>query len=266
MSETIRLLEADEEIRLARAIEAGLLATERLAHGDDSAGTTAELIALERHGRDAWQRFLLANVRLVQSIATREARRSPTGLDELFQEGFLGLAEALMRWDHASGYRFSTYASAWIQRRVRNAAAAQGVPASARTALRARGIRGLADELTAELRRPASDAEVAELLGRSERWVSRLRHLPALAPLSPELADAHSHPEPSDQTELGPLVRALPAVEAAVLRTRFGLDGEAPLRQALAAARLGMSLSTLRRHEARALRRLRGWILAEQAA
>lgn len=266
MSETTGLLEADDEIRLARAIEAGLLATDRLNRGDESAGTTAELIALERHGQDAWQRFLLANVRLVQSIATREARRSPTGLDELFQEGFLGLAEALMRWDHTSGYRFSTYANAWIQRRVRNATAVQGVPASARTALRARGIRGLADELTAELHRPASDAEVAELLGRSERWVARLRHLPAWAPLTPELTDAYSRPEPSDRTELGPLVRALPAVEAVVLRTRFGLEGEAPLRQGLAAARLGMSLSTLRRHEARALRRLRGWILADQAA
>lgn len=266
MSETIRLLEADDEIRLARIIEAGLLATERLARGDESAATAAELTTLERQGRDAWQHFLLANVRLVQSIATHEARRSSTSLDELFQEGFLGLTEALVRWDHTSGYRFSTYATAWIRRRVRDAAVEQRVPASVRTALRARGVRGLADELTAEFRRPASDAEVAQVLGRSERWVARIRHLPVWAPLDPDLLDVGAAPEHPDDTDLRPLLRALPATEAAVLRTRFGLGGEAPLRQAPAAARLGMSLSTLRRHETRALRRLRGWIRAEQAA
>lgn len=266
MTETIRLLEADEEIRLARAIEAGLLASEQLAQDTASAGTAAELTTLERQGRDAWQRFLLANVRLVQSIATKEARRSPAGLDELFQEGFLGLTEALVRWDHTSGYRFSTYASTWIKRRVCDAAVEQRVPASVRTALRARGVRGLADELTAELRRPASDADVAQVLGRSERWVARVRHLSVWAPLDPDLVVVGPHSEPIDDTDLSPLLRALPAAEAAVVRTRFGLGGDSPLRQAPAAARLGMSLSTLRRHETRALRRLRGWILADQAA
>lgn len=265
MSETIRLLEADEEIRLARAIEAGLLATERLARGEQSPAATAELTALERHGREAWQRFLLANVRLVQSIATQEARRSAAALDELFQEGFLGLAEALVRWDHTTGCRFSTYASAWIRRRAQDAAAKQGAPASARTALRARGVRGLADELTGELHRTATDAELAEILGRSERWVARLRHLSAWAPLNAELVAAGDEPE-TDGTDLGPMLDALPATEAVVLQVRFGLAGEAPLRQAPAAARLGISLSTLRRREGRALRRLRGWILAEQAA
>jgi len=55
------------------------LASEQLAQDTASAGTAAELTTLERQGRDAWQRFLLANVRLVQSIAPKEARRSPAG-------------------------------------------------------------------------------------------------------------------------------------------------------------------------------------------
>ncbi|MFT4216296.1 MAG: sigma-70 family RNA polymerase sigma factor [Micropruina sp.] len=265
MSNATELLGADDEIRLARAIEAGLLAGERLERGDDSVGTITELMELERRGRDAWQRFLLANLRLVQSVAAHEARRSPAGLDELFQEGFLGLAEALQRWDWASGYRFSTYALQWIRRRVWDAAVDQRVPVSVRTALRARGVRGLADELTGELQRTATDADLARLLGRTERWVARMRHLPLWAPLDPDLAAETPH-EPEEHPDVRTLLRALPFVEAEVVRTRFGLDGDPALRQATAAQTLGMSISTLRRHEARALRRMRRWLLADQAA
>lgn len=266
MNDATRMLEADDEIRLARAIEAGLLAGELLARGGESAATAAELTSLQRLGRDAWQRFLLANVRLVQSIAGQEARRSPAALDELFQEGFLGLTEALLRWDCTVGYRFSTYATQWIRRRVRDAAVEQRVPASTRTALRARGIRGLADDLTGELCRDVTDAELARLLGRSERWVTRMLRLPVWAPLDPETVANEAPPEPETDADVRALLPALPGVEAEVVRARFGLDGDAALRQGPAAAALGMSVSTLRRHEARALRRLRGWLLAEQAA
>ena len=264
MSDATRVLTAEEEVELARAIEAGLVAGEALRHGDS--GVPAEdLMAVERDGRRAWQRFLLGNVRLVQTIAGQEARRSTAGLDELFQEGFLGLAEALLRWDFAAGYRFSTYAAQWIRRRVVNAAVDQWVPASTRTALRARGVRCLADELTVELRRSVTDGELAGLLGRSERWVAQMRALPPMTSLEPELvAESASAPEPD--ADVRALLSGLPWPEAQVVRTRFGLDGRPALRQRAAAEALGLSLSTLRRYEARALRRLRGWLLAERAA
>ena len=260
MSDATRVLTAEEEVELAKAIEAGLVAGEALRHGDHAV-PAGDLMAVQRAGDRAWQRFLLGNVRLVQTIAGQEARRSTAGLDELFQEGFLGLAEALLRWDFAAGYRFSTYAAQWIRRRVVNAAVDQWVPASTRTALRARGVRCLADELTVELRRSVTDGELAGLLGRSERWVAQMRALPPMTSLEPELvAESAAAPQPDA------LLSGLPWPEAQVVRTRFGLDGRPALRQRAAAEALGLSLSTLRRYEARALRRLRGWLLAERAA
>jgi len=258
------LLEAADEIRLGRLIEAGVLARERLALNGDAGPGTDDLLALERAGREAWQHFLLANVRLVQSLAAQEAKRCDVPLDELFQEGFLGLAEALLRWDFAAGYRFSTYATQWIRRRVVNASVDHGVPGSARTALRARRVRGLADELTAELQRTATDAELGGLLGRSAAWVAKMRILQPFAPLDPDLVADPTALSLEPEVDVPALLGSLPWIEAQVVRARFGLAGAEPLRQRAAAEALGLSLSTLRRHEGRALRRLRGWL--DQAA
>jgi RNA polymerase sigma factor (sigma-70 family) len=267
MSDETQVLGAAEEIRLARQIEAGLLAAERMAAGDTSTASAGELAALRQLGTEAWQRFLLANLRLVQSIAGQQARRSAVSPDELFQEGFLGLTDALQRWDHAAGYRFSTYATQWIRRRVENASVGQWLPVSVRSALRARGVRSLADQLTVELRHSVTDHELAALLGRSERWVARMRGLPTVARLDQGLALADATPpEPGHEDDVRALLPALPAAEAEVVHIRFGLDGGPALRQGPAAQALGISVSTLRRHEARALRRLRGWLLAERAA
>ena len=210
------LLGAADEIRLAKRIEAGQMATYLLARGDWTLAGRDELRTVQREGREAWQRFLLANVRLVQAIAHYEARRCDVNVDELFQEGFLGLAEALRRWDHAAGYRFSTYAMQWVRRRVLNASVDYGVPGSARTVLRARRLRALVDELTAQLQRSVTDAEIAEVVGRSPAWVSRMRHLVPYAPLEPDLVADAGHEEESDEQ-----------VEAQV----FGLLPELPERE-----------------------------------
>ncbi len=266
MNDATRVLGAAEEIRLAQEIEAGLLAGDLLARGDRSTASGPELITLQRLGEQAWQRFLLGNVRLVQSIAAQEARRSPVEIDELFQEGFVGLGEALQRWDHRAGYRFSTFATQWIRRRVTDAAAARWVPASVRSVLRARGVRSLADRLTGELHRNATDAELAGLLGRSPRWVMRMRHLSAFVPLERAMIGAGASTPGEPEIDVRALLPELPEVEAEIVHVRFGLDGRPGLGQRPAAEILGISLSTLRRHEARALRRLRGWLLDEQAA
>ncbi len=268
MTQTLNLLAAADEIRLARTIEAGLLATELLARGEVTLASADELLQVQRDGQNAWQQFLLANVRLVQSVAAPVARRSGVSAEELFQEGFLGLADALLRWDFAAGYRFSTYAMAWIRRRVTDASVAveaQG-PGSTRTALRARRLRGLSDQLTGELHRHASDHELAQLVGRSADWVGRMRALQPAATLEPELIAAPQTVEPDFGPEVLELLANLPWLESQVVSRRFGLDGDRPLNQRAAAEALGLSLSTLRRHEARALRRLRGWLLEDLAA
>ena len=266
---TDTLLEAADEIRLAKTIEAGLLADDLLARADFSFAPAAELLQVEQLGRDAWQQFLLANVRLVQSFAYQASRRCDAGLDELFQEGFLGLAEAVQRWDHAAGYRFSTYAVQWIRRRVLNAALSLDLagPGSARTAQRARSVRQLAEELTGQLHRVATDVEVAELLGRSSTWVARMRHLQPCAPLEPDLIAVELPMQESPRRlDLQQVLAALPWPEREVVRRRFGLDGDEPLNQRATAEALGRSLSTVRRCEARALRRLRVWLSDDLAA
>ncbi|MBK8446051.1 MAG: sigma-70 family RNA polymerase sigma factor [Micropruina sp.] len=266
---TDTLLAAADEIRLARTIEAGLLAADLLARADFSLAGADELLQLEGQGQHAWQQFLLANVRLVQAIAAQAATRSGASLDELFQEGFLGLADAVQRWDFTAGYRFSTYATQWVRRRVVNAAVATVMagPESARTAQRARGVRSLADDLTGQLQRVVSDAEMAELLGRSPGWVARMRHLQPCSPLEPDLIAIEVEPEEVDQgTQVLTLLPSLPFPEREVLRRRFGLDGGEPLHQRATAEALGLSLSTVRRYEARALRRLRGWLSSDLAA
>ncbi|MFT3861017.1 sigma-70 family RNA polymerase sigma factor [Micropruina sp.] len=264
---TTTLLGATDEIRLARTIEAGLLASELIGRADFAVATAGELVQVERAGREAWQQFLLANVRLVQSIATRAARHSDAPVEDLFQEGFLGLVEAVQRWDCRAGYRFSTYATPWIKRRVQNAAVAsvQCGPESVRTQQRAKRVRSLADELGAELRRTATDDELADLFGRSSGWVTRMRALRSHLPLPAELA-AEQPIHAEEHFELAKLLRSLPWPENEVVRRRFGFDGEPPLRQRTVAQELGLSLSTLRRYEARALRRLRGWLQHDLAA
>lgn len=265
MDDSATVLGAAEEIRLARAIEAGLLAGERLADGGCPGAGDEELLALERAGHQAWQHFLLANLRLVQSVVNQQPR-SAAAMDELFQEGFLGLAEALLRWDHTAGFRFSTYAMHWVRRRVANAAVEQRIPGSTRTALRARTVRAVADDLGGRLRREARDAELAGLVGRSERWVGRMRAMRPLVSLEAELVAQPAASEPEPVPDVLALLPALPPGEARVVRTRYGLDGAAALPQHAAAAELGISVSTLRRREHRALRRLRGQLLAERAA
>jgi RNA polymerase primary sigma factor len=89
-----------------------------------------------------------------------------------------------------------------------------------------------------------------------------------VGPSLPLLIDiaADEPSELDEHPELGRLLGSLPWPENEVVRRRFGFDGEPPMHQRAAAEAIGMSLSTLRRHEARALRRLRGWLLDDLAA
>ena len=122
----VPLLNAEQEVELAKRIEAGLFAEEKLAEGGRSL-TTDQRIDLEwiaEDGTRAKNHLLEANLRLVVSLAKRYTGRGMLFLD-LIQEGNLGLIRAVEKFDYTKGYKFSTYATWWIRQAITRAMADQ---------------------------------------------------------------------------------------------------------------------------------------------
>jgi RNA polymerase primary sigma factor len=120
----VPLLTAPEEVALARAIEAGVLAEERMAQNGRSDPDYHDLAEVAAAGRAAKRRLIESNLRLVVSVARRYARRGLSLLD-LVQEGNVGLMRAVERFDFARGFKFSTYATWWIRQAIGRALAEQ---------------------------------------------------------------------------------------------------------------------------------------------
>lgn len=158
------LLDATEEVCLAKQIEAGVLARELL---DSSRGDNLDrqdLVEIEELGSLAFERMVVSNLRLVFSIARRYAGRGMQILD-LVQEGNLGLITAVGKFDHRLGYKFSTYATWWIRQAI---------------------DRGMANQMTV-IRKPV---HIVEDLRRI-RSLIRARHLVGDSePTVNEIADA----------------------------------------------------------------------------
>jgi RNA polymerase primary sigma factor len=120
----VPLLNAEQEVELAKRIEAGLFAEEKLAGGISSAKIRAEFEWIAEDGRRAKNHLLEANLRLVVSLAKRYTGRGMLFLD-LIQEGNLGLIRAVEKFDYTKGYKFSTYATWWIRQAITRAMADQ---------------------------------------------------------------------------------------------------------------------------------------------
>lgn len=122
----VSLLNAEQEVDLARRIEAGLYAEELLktTSNDLSSRQRRELHILAQDGQQAKNHLLEANLRLVVSLAKRYTGRGMQFLD-LIQEGNLGLIRAVEKFDYTKGYKFSTYATWWIRQAITRAMADQ---------------------------------------------------------------------------------------------------------------------------------------------
>ena len=122
----VSLLNAEQEVDLARRIEAGLYAEELLktTSNDLSSRQRRELHILAQDGQQAKNHLLEANLRLVASLAKRYTGRGMLFLD-LIQEGNLGLIRAVEKFDYTKGYKFSTYATWWIRQAITRAMADQ---------------------------------------------------------------------------------------------------------------------------------------------
>jgi RNA polymerase primary sigma factor len=125
----VALLNAEEEVELAKRIEAGLYAAERMRRTIDAGEKVSpqlrrDLRWIVRDGERAKNHLLEANLRLVVSLAKRYTGRGMAFLD-LIQEGNLGLIRAVEKFDYTKGYKFSTYATWWIRQAITRAMADQ---------------------------------------------------------------------------------------------------------------------------------------------
>jgi RNA polymerase primary sigma factor len=233
---------------------------------------------IEMGDRDAMKQFILANLRLVVSIAKRYVGRGLTLLD-LIQEGNIGLIRAVQRYDWRRGHRFSTHATWWIRQAISRAVADKGrtirLPVYVNTALNR--IRRERQRLLQELGREPTEEELAEATGLDPIRMVELQAAPG-APVSLELpvgedeeqelgdvlADTESA-SPEDiattQTLKDEVQRVLESVltprERLVLQLRFGLGNSQahPLEQV--GRELGITRERVRQIEAGALAKLR---------
>ncbi|MEE1752982.1 sigma-70 family RNA polymerase sigma factor [Streptomyces sp. SP18CS02] len=193
------LLSAQREGELARRIEAGVFARERLDRAGRSAAPRLkrELARISADGEAAFTEFFEGNLRLVVGIAKKFTGRGVLFLD-LIQEGNLGLVRALYKFDHATGYRFSTYATQWIRQAMHRAIADQSrtirLPVHAHEAVTAlqRAARDLGlgspgDDL------PAVAARADVSLSEARTHLSRVRRTVSLEVLAEALDDELLH-------------------------------------------------------------------------
>jgi len=170
------LLSAEEEVALARQYETGRTAKRQVLGISASDGQKRRQLEMAvSRGERARQRLIKCNLRLVVSVAKRYLRCG-LPLADLVQEGNIGLMEAVERFDHRRGFRFSTYAVWWIRQAVHRAVANQGrlirLPVGVNSELFR--LRRAHEDLVSQLNRRPTPQELAEKMNQSARKIRRL--------------------------------------------------------------------------------------------
>jgi RNA polymerase primary sigma factor len=273
----IPLLTAEQEVALARRIERGQQAHERLNQSDLAPDERTRLEDAVRDGELAKRELVQANSRLVISLTKRYLGLGVPMLD-LVQEGYLGLIRAAEKFDYRLGHKFSTYATWWIRQSLARAVADQGraIRLPVHMNDRLRRVQQTTLRLEQSLGRDPGVDELAAELDLAPGQVRRIMKLPqqVLSLEQPvgeekngELGDFvvdRSVVDPLDEISRGMLKQEVQAMmsaltlrEARVLEQRFGLlDGRSRTLSEVA-EKFGLTRERVRQIEQEALRKLR---------
>ncbi|WP_018295670.1 RNA polymerase sigma factor [Corynebacterium lubricantis] len=284
----VALLDAEQEVSLAKRIEAGLYAQHRLDEmqrasdeGDKEAKLTPavkrDLRAVARDGRKAKNHLLEANLRLVVSLAKRYTGRGMAFLD-LIQEGNLGLIRAVEKFDYSKGYKFSTYATWWIRQAITRAMADQArtirIPVHMVEVINKLGR--IQRELLQDLGREPTPQELAKEMDITEEKVLEIQQY-AREPISldqtigdegdSQLGDFIEDSEAVVavdavsftllQDQLQDVLHTLSEREAGVVRLRFGLTDGMPRTLDEIGQVYGVTRERIRQIESKTMSKLR---------
>ncbi len=276
----VPLLTAEQEVTLAKRIEAGLLATETL-DGEASAGLgesrRAGVQAVQRDGELARRQLTEANLRLVVSIAKRYVGRGMALLD-LIQEGNLGLIRAVEKFDYTKGFKFSTYATWWIRQAITRAIADQArtirIPVHMVETMNK--VLRISRQMLQELGREPTIDEIAAKVELTTDKVREIQRI-ALEPVSLETPvgeedDSLLGDFVEDPNVIAPATAAARALlseaieealqelndrERAVVRLRFGLDDGQIRTLEEVGKEFGVTRERIRQIESKTLAKLR---------
>ncbi|WP_153505912.1 RNA polymerase sigma factor SigB [Cumulibacter manganitolerans] len=275
----VKLLNAEQEVDLARRIEAGLYAEQLLADPRRRFGDKKRraLRAVAVDGQAAKSHLLEANLRLVVSVAKRYTGHGLSFLD-LIQEGNLGLVRAVEKFDYAKGFKFSTYATWWIRQAISRAMADSGrsirlpVHLAEQVNRVVRTRRRMHQELGQE---PTIEALAEELDLTPEKVTQLLEHSRDVMSLdqtvgTDEDAALGDFIEDTDSPaaeevvsfdmmrhDVRKVVEGLDERERALVARRFGLDGQKPYTLEQIGKEFGMSRERVRQIERQTMAKLR---------